>query len=49
VLNMKEVQERLATQGAIAAPGTPEQLDKWNRDEIAKWAKAIKAAGVKGD
>jgi len=49
VLNMKEVQERLATQGAIAAPGTPEQLDTWNRDEIAKWAKAIKAAGVKGD
>src|SRR6185369_5463981 len=46
VLNMKEVQERLATQGAIAAPGTPEQLDTWNRDEIAKWAKAIKAAGV---
>ena len=49
VLNMKEVQERLATQGAIAAPGTPAQLDKWNRDEIAKWAKAIQAAGVKGD
>ena len=49
VLNMKEVQERLATQGAIAAPGTPAQLDTWNRDEIAKWAKAIQAAGVKGD
>jgi tripartite-type tricarboxylate transporter receptor subunit TctC len=49
VLNMKEVQEKLATQGAIAQPTTPEQLDKWNRDEIAKWAKAIQAAGVKGD
>jgi tripartite-type tricarboxylate transporter receptor subunit TctC len=49
VLNMKEVQEKLATQGAIAQPTTPDQLDKWNRDEIAKWAKAIKAAGVKGD
>ena len=49
VLNMKDVQEKLATQGAIAQPTTPEQLDKWNRDEIAKWAKAIKAAGVKGD
>jgi len=49
VLNMKDVQEKLATQGAIVQPTTPEQLAKWNRDEIAKWAKAIKAAGVKGD
>lgn len=49
VLNMKDVQEKLATQGAIAQPTTPEGLDKWDRDEIAKWAKAIHAAGVKGD
>jgi tripartite-type tricarboxylate transporter receptor subunit TctC len=49
VLNMKDVQEKLATQGAIAQPTTPGELDKWNRDEIAKWAKAIQAAGVKGD
>lgn len=49
VLNMKDVQEKLATQGAIAQPTTPEQLDKWDRDEIAKWAKAIHAAGVRGD
>ncbi|HET9650769.1 MAG TPA: tripartite tricarboxylate transporter substrate binding protein [Usitatibacter sp.] len=49
VLGMKDVQEKLASQGAIAQPTTPEQFDKWNRDEIAKWAKAIKTAGVKGD
>src|SRR5512141_677015 len=49
VLQMKDVQEKLAGQGAIAAPMSPEQFDLWNRNEIAKWARAIKEAGVHGE
>ena len=49
VLSMKDVREKLASQGAIAVGNTPAEFDAWNRNEIAKWAQAIKAAGVKGD
>jgi tripartite-type tricarboxylate transporter receptor subunit TctC len=41
-----EVRERFAAQGADVVGGTPEQLAAALRDDIIKWAKVVKAAGV---
>jgi tripartite-type tricarboxylate transporter receptor subunit TctC len=49
VLRMPDVQERLAVSGAVIVGNTPEQFAAWNRNEIDKWAKAVKASGAKGD
>ena len=48
-LNAREIVERLAQQGADAAPTSAEQLARFQKSEIARWAKVIKAAGVVGD
>jgi tripartite-type tricarboxylate transporter receptor subunit TctC len=44
-----EMTDRLAVLGAVPMPGTSEQFGRYVRDEIAKWAAVIKAAGVKPD
>ena len=49
VLRMPEIQEKLAASGAVAVGSTQEEFAAWNRNEIAKWARAIKASGAKGD
>lgn len=41
-----EVKDKLGPQGAIVAPGTPEDFAKHLADEKTKWADVIKAAGV---
>jgi tripartite-type tricarboxylate transporter receptor subunit TctC len=42
-----EVQEKLATQGAILAGGTPEEFAAFMASEIAKWTQVVKTAGIK--
>ena len=49
VLRMPEIQEKLAASGAVAVGSSQEEFAAWNRNEIAKWARAIKASGAKGD
>jgi len=49
VLRMPEVQEKLAASGAVVVGNTPAEFAAWNRNEIAKWSKAVKASGAKGD
>jgi tripartite-type tricarboxylate transporter receptor subunit TctC len=49
VLRMPEVQEKLATSGAFTVGNTQEEFAAWNRNEIAKWGRAVKASGAKGD
>jgi tripartite-type tricarboxylate transporter receptor subunit TctC len=46
ILQMPDVNARLADQGAEPVGSTPEQFDKHIRSEIAKWAKVIKEANV---
>ena len=41
------VSERLAAMGSNAVGGTPEQFDEFVRKETVKWAKVIRAAGIK--
>ncbi|MES2564148.1 MAG: tripartite tricarboxylate transporter substrate binding protein [Pseudomonadota bacterium] len=45
-LNDPAVKSNLATQGADVAATTPEQHDKFNRNEIAKWIKVARDAGI---
>lgn len=47
ILDMPEIRERIASQGAAAKSSTPEAFDKLVRDEIATRTKVWKAAGVK--
>jgi len=45
----QDVKDRLATLGAEPLALTPEEYTKLVRDEIAKWAKVVKASGAKVD
>ena len=46
-LSLPDIKEFLFTQGLDAAPGTPEAFGAYIKSETAKWAKVIKAAGIK--
>ncbi|MGH8633048.1 MAG: tripartite tricarboxylate transporter substrate binding protein [Burkholderiales bacterium] len=49
VLQVSEVRERLAAQGADVIGGTPQQFADYIRAEIPKWAKVIKESGARAD
>jgi len=48
-LSEPEMAKRLSSQGAEPAPGTPEALGKFMRDEYDNWVKVIKTANIKID
>jgi tripartite-type tricarboxylate transporter receptor subunit TctC len=48
-LKSSKVREILATSGADAAGGSPEDLGRFLQNEIAKWGKVIRAAAIKGE
>jgi len=48
VLNLPDIRERLASIGTgDPVANTPEQMDAYVRAELPKWAKIVKAAGIK--
>ena len=47
VMKTPEIQARLAEMGVEVGGGPPEQLAEFQKAEIAKWAKVVKAANVK--
>ena len=48
ILNMPDIRDRLASIGAgDPVINTPEQMDAYIRAELPKWAKIVKAAGIK--
>ncbi|TFZ04572.1 Bug family tripartite tricarboxylate transporter substrate binding protein [Ramlibacter rhizophilus] len=49
VLRMPEVKEKLAASGAVVVGNSREEFAAWNRNEIAKWAKAVKDSNAKID
>jgi tripartite-type tricarboxylate transporter receptor subunit TctC len=49
VLNAPDIRERLQGLGADPVGSTPEQYTAFIHSEIAKWAKVIKAAGIRGE
>jgi tripartite-type tricarboxylate transporter receptor subunit TctC len=49
ILARNDVRARFATLGAEPVGSTPEAFDAFIKTEIAKWAKVVKAAGLKVD
>jgi tripartite-type tricarboxylate transporter receptor subunit TctC len=49
IMQSKEMLDRLNTEGAIAAAGTPEEFGAYIKKEITRWAAVVKAAGMKTD
>jgi tripartite-type tricarboxylate transporter receptor subunit TctC len=47
ILALPDVRERLSTLGVTPMTGTPADLAKYLKFEIDRWAKVIKAAGIK--
>ena len=47
VVDTAEVRERYAAQGVIAGGSTPEEFGAILASEVARWAKVIKAAGIR--
>jgi tripartite-type tricarboxylate transporter receptor subunit TctC len=48
-LNSPEIKSRLAAEGAEVVGDTPEQFGAVLKNDVAKWAKVIKASGIKVD
>lgn len=48
-LQTADMRERLRALGATPGSGTPEQFAAFFRNEVAKWAKVVKSAGVRAD
>jgi tripartite-type tricarboxylate transporter receptor subunit TctC len=48
-LGSPEVSQRLTSQGAEPSPSSPEALTEYMREESARWAKVIRAAGIKAE
>jgi tripartite-type tricarboxylate transporter receptor subunit TctC len=46
-LTLPDIKQFLFNQGLDAAPGTPEEFAAYIKSETAKWARVIKAAGIK--
>ncbi|HYC46794.1 MAG TPA: tripartite tricarboxylate transporter substrate binding protein [Burkholderiales bacterium] len=46
VLRMPDIQKRFASQGLVPGGGSPEELGKFLRSEIAKWGALIKQIGL---
>ncbi len=49
IVGQADVKAAWAKQGAVAMVMNPEAFDKYAHDDIAKWAKVIKTAGIKAD
>jgi tripartite-type tricarboxylate transporter receptor subunit TctC len=48
-LNEPELRIRLHNAGTTPAPSTPEQFEKYLREENARWGKIIREKGIKGE
>ncbi|MGZ8198147.1 MAG: Bug family tripartite tricarboxylate transporter substrate binding protein [Burkholderiales bacterium] len=48
-MKSQEVQSRLTSEGAEVVASSPQEFSAKVRSDVAKWAKVIKAAGIKAD
>jgi tripartite-type tricarboxylate transporter receptor subunit TctC len=49
VLGEAEIAQKLSSQGADPAPGSPEDLARYMRTDFERWKKVIRNAGIKPD
>ena len=47
IMQLQDVRDRLASLGADALSSTPEQFAAYVKDELVKWSRVVKAAGMK--
>ena len=47
LMNLPDVREKFAQQSVDPATGTPEEFARLIRDEVARWSKVIRSAGIK--
>ncbi len=47
ILELPEIRGRLLALGADPAPTTPEGFDRYIRDEVVKFSKIVREAGIK--
>lgn len=48
-LSAADVKERLMTQGLEATGSSPEEMTAFAKSEFDRWAKVVKASGIKAD
>lgn len=48
-MQSREIESRLATEGARFTPTTPDQFAAFVKSEIAKWAPVVRASGARAD
>lgn len=48
VLADPEAHDKLASQGLEPTPMTPDELRRYTQQDVGRWAKLVKAAGIKG-
>jgi tripartite-type tricarboxylate transporter receptor subunit TctC len=49
VLQLRDVQERLAAQGFDSIGTTPEQFGEVLRSDVERWRQVVKASGLRAD
>jgi tripartite-type tricarboxylate transporter receptor subunit TctC len=49
ILKSEDMKARMAADGAEVVGSTPEELAKWIRDDLARWAKPVKYSGARAD
>ena len=49
IINSPEIAEKMALQGALPTRMTPDEYRQFIRNDVQKWAKVVRAAGVKPD
>jgi tripartite-type tricarboxylate transporter receptor subunit TctC len=47
ILQMPDVKERFAADGGEPGGNSPEEFGRYIRSETEKWARVVKAAGIK--
>ena len=47
ILALREVRDRMVSEGAEFVADTPEQFTAFLRTELDKWGKAVRASGAK--
>jgi tripartite-type tricarboxylate transporter receptor subunit TctC len=48
-LNDPELRDRLHNAGTTPAPSSPEEFEKYLREELARWGRVIREYGIKGE
>lgn len=49
ILKTPEIQEKLVAQGAIVEGTSPEELERFLRVDVERWARTVKASGAKAE